>query len=391
MNKINNIIYLDYAATTPLFPEVLETMNCVSRNIFANPSSAHLLGLKAEHCLAESRKELSRMLGVSPSMIYFTSGATESNNWAFETAWAYGQKKGSEMLFCATDHASVRSKADAMKIKGAIPLELMVTEDGLWDMEHLEKILNPKVIFASILWVNNETGVIQKVPELIRSIREKAPKCVIHLDAVQGFAKLPDVRFIPGADLMSVSAHKIGGPKGVAALVVREGFPLTPLIYGGGQESGKRGGTENVAGIAGFAKAAELMFKNRNAHQETVRGLQALFENTLKSLLPESVYRLNGVKTFRSPYISNLSIKEFKGEVLVHALAEKNIFVSTQSACSSRKAKFSPVLQAMNVPKAYLEGTIRVSFFPGVDPQKIIFAAQTLAEWLKRFAPQSFA
>ena len=391
MSEMNNIIYLDYAATTPLFQEVLETMNSVSRDIFANPSSAHLLGLKAEHCLTESRRELSRMMGVSPSMLYFTSGATESNNWAFETAWAYGQKRGREMLYCATDHASVRSKAEAMKAKGAVPLELKVTEDGLWDRDHLEKLLNPQVIFASILWVNNETGVIQKVEELIRCIREKAPKCVIHLDAVQGFGKLPEVHFISGADLMSVSAHKIGGPKGVAAMIVREGFPLTPLIYGGGQESGKRGGTENVAGIAGFAKAAELMFKNRTAHLETVSGLQMLFENTLKSLLPESAYRLNGAEAFRSPYISNLSFKEFKGEVLVHALAEKNIFVSTQSACSSKKAKFSPVLQAMNVPKAYLEGSIRVSFFPGIDPSRVAFAAQTLTESLKQFAPQSFA
>lgn len=391
MKENNNIIYLDYAATTPLFPEVLETMNFVSRDIFANPSSVHLLGLKAENCLSESRKVLSGMLGVSPSMVYFTSGATESNNWAFETAWAYGQKRGREMLYGSTDHASVRSKAEAMKARGAVPLELKVTEDGLWDMEHLEKLLNPQVIFTSLLWVNNETGVIQKVEELIRLIREKAPKCVIHLDAVQGFAKLPDVRFIPGADLMSVSAHKIGGPKGVAAMIMREGFPLTPLIYGGGQEFGKRGGTENVAGIAGFAKAAELMFKNRSAHLENVSGLQTLFETTLKSFLPESAYRLNGAQAFRSPYISNLSIKDFKGEVLVHALAEKNIFVSTQSACSSKKGKFSSVLEAMKIPKAYLEGSIRVSFFPGLDPSRVVSAAQTLASLLKHFSPLSFS
>lgn len=391
MKENNNIIYLDYAATTPLFPEVLEVMNLVSRDIFANPSSSHLLGLNAERCLAKSRQTISGVLGVSPSRVYFTSGATESNNWAFETAWAYGQKRGKEMLYGSTDHASVRSKAESMKARGALPWGVKVTEEGLWDMDHLEKLLNPQVIFASLLWVNNETGVIQKVEELIGRIREKAPKCVIHLDAVQGFAKLPEVRFIAGADLMSVSAHKIGGPKGVAALIVREGFPLTPLIYGGGQESGKRGGTENVAGIAGFAEAAELMFKNRSVHLKNVSGLQTHFENTLKSFLPESVFRINGVKTFRSPYISNLSIKDFKGEVLVHALAEKKIFVSSQSACSSKKAKFSPVLEAMKVPKAYLEGSIRVSFFPGLDPSMVVSSAQTLISLLKQFSPLSFS
>ena len=256
------MIYLDYAATTPLFPEVLETMTRVSRDVFANPSSPHLLGLEAEKVMNASRKILCDFLGVSPSTLYFTGSATEANNWAFEAAWAYGQKRGKEILYASTDHASVRSKAEAMKERGAIPLKLQVTEDGLWDPDHLEEFLNLKPVFASILWVNNETGVIQNVTELVSRIREKSPKCVIHLDAVQGFAKLTEVRFIPGIDLMSVSAHKIGGPKGVAALIAREGFPLSPLIYGGGQESGKRGGTENIAGIAGFARAAEIMFRD---------------------------------------------------------------------------------------------------------------------------------
>jgi cysteine desulfurase len=370
------MLYLDTASTTPLHPAVGILMTKVMIEHYGNPSSLHQIGLDAENLLKQSRKTFESL--IPDAHIFFTSGATEANNWAIESAWMTRSKRGKTILASETSHASVLEKMEAMKARGATVVLLPVQESGILDGQALQSILNEDVIFISLLWVNNETGIIEPVSSLITLIRKKAPHALIHVDAVQGFLKLQKLPGIDEIDFLSISAHKIYGPKGVGALAVNKKMPLVPLIYGGGQEAQKRGGTENVAGICGFAEAAKIFRETRDLNFEKTKKIQEEFEAYILSHL-ENV-RVNGSLESRSPYISSLSIPGIRGEVMVHALTEVGVIVSTGAACSSKKALVSHVLQAMKVPKDFLEGSIRVSFSPDLDLQETLLAAKKIVD-----------
>ncbi len=402
------MLYLDTAATTPLHPSVVALMIKVMSEHYGNPSSLHQIGLEAENLLKQSRQTLLFLTAFQSAQLFFTSGATEANNWAIESAWLSRNKRGKTILTSETAHASVLEKMETMKARGATVIRIPVTKFGILDLQALEKALNEDVIFVSLLWVNNETGVIEPVSTLLTKIRQKAPRALVHVDAVQGFLKLQKPSWINGVDFLSISAHKIYGPKGVGALVVRENLPLHPLIYGGGQEAQKRGGTENVPGICGFAEAAKILWKERESNFEKIKSIQQEFEAYILSNL-ENV-RVNGAAAAstaidhrrsevsasnaaiahhqdegsaipsRSPYISSLSIQGVRGEVMVHALTIAGVIVSTGAACSSKKAPVSHVLQAMKVPKDLLEGSIRVSFSPGLHLDEVLLAAKKIVD-----------
>ena len=376
------MIYFDSAATTRPFPSVIEKMTQALSATFGNPSSLHKLGLDAEMLIREARTHIAQKAGCRSEQLFFTSGATESSNWAIEDAWNSLNKKGNVLIASEADHPSVLSKLESMKKRGADVFLARVNRNGQIDKGHLEKALHEKTIFISILAVNNETGVFQEVGALSEMVRERAPHCRIHLDAVQHFLKLENPVFYRGSDYVSLSAHKIGGPKGCGALVVKKPEALTPLIYGGGQEKGKRGGTENVCGIAGFAEAAGIMHFHLKAHSDKIGRFKSLFEARVQESLTDIC--INGSEAERSPYISNLSIKGIRGEVLVHALTENGVILSTGAACSSKKEIFSSVLKAMNVEKGFLQGSIRISFFPDLEEEEVLKGLEILVKTVEK-------
>jgi cysteine desulfurase len=380
MNK--NIIYLDSAATTRIGYHVLEEMKIMMAENFGNPSSLHRLGLDAEMVIRKARTGLADLLECRSGQIFFTGGATESNNWAVQNAWFSRCKKGNVMIASEADHPSILAKLESMKNAGARIELVKVLKTGLINTAHLENILNDKAIFISLLAVNNETGVIQDMDELVSLIKSKAPNCLVHVDASQSFCKLDEAVFRDEFDSMSVSAHKIGGPKGCGAFVVKNPQNLEPLIYGGGQETGKRGGTENVIGIHGFNVAAMQMHKNISINHKKTGLFKKIFEETSASGLQDVI--INGKETVTSPYISSISIRGIKGEVLVHSLEENGIIISTGAACSSKKEIYSRVLKAMGIERDYLAGSVRVSYFPDLEEPEIVRAAEIFVKTVKK-------
>lgn len=385
MKKQEKLIYLDSAATTRIHPFILENILKHLKNFFGNPSSLHKLGVDTEQIVKTGRNQIADILKVHSSNIFFTSGATESNNWAIESSWISRNKKGTTLLASTTAHPSITKKLESMMEKGASVNFIPVDKNGILKLEVLEKTLNPTVIFFSILWVNNETGVIQPLSKIIPLIRKKAPHCFIHVDGAQAFCKIPDISDIKNVDFFSLNAHKIGGEKGCGALFVKNSSNLIPLMYGGGQEKNKRAGTENVSGIYGFALAAQKMHQSIHENYRQMTIFQQKFESSVKNVFPDA--KINSEHADRSPYISSISLKNIKGEVLVHALAEKNIYISTGSACSSKKEIYSKVLKAMHVSKDYLPGSIRISFFPDLKETEINHAISVLIETVQLLMP----
>ncbi|MBN2145006.1 MAG: cysteine desulfurase [Candidatus Aureabacteria bacterium] len=378
---MSSLIYLDNAATTPVHPLALEKMTRQMEDQFGNPSSLHQLGMQAEQTISHCRKNLSAILSCDPSSFIFTSGATEANNWAVENAWESGKNKGHLLIAEATSHPSILAKLESMKKRGAKTALASVTSSGLIHLEELDKLLSTDVIFFSFTWVNNETGVIQPIKEILSLVRKKCPRCLIHADAVQGFVKLAEIKLIEGLDCLSISAHKIFGPKGTGAFITRKNLPLYPLIHGGGQESGKRGGTENIPGIVGFSEAAKILHREMTAHHTRALELKKLFEKMVLEKI-ENVL-INGGENRRSPYITSLSINQLRGEVLVHALENKGVIISTGSACSSRKKTRSHVLSAMKIPDEFLDGSVRISFTPFHSQEEIETAATIFVKTVK--------
>lgn len=385
MNKDRSspeMIYLDSAATTRMHPEVLERMGSDLARHFANPSSLHRMGLDAENLVNRSRRIAARILEIPFRRVFFTSGATESNNWAIECAWQARRRRGKTLVASRTCHPSVTAKLESMEARGATVRWIPTDGEGRLDGAHLERTLDRDVIFFSLLWINNETGVIQPAEKILSLVRAKSPDALTLVDAVQGFAKFDWVRMPTDADFLSLSAHKIGGPKGSGALCTAKNVPMTPLIHGGGQENRLRGGTENVPGIHGLGIAAALMERNRLHDLKNVECCRDTFETRISGEI--SGARINGKGARRSPYITSLSLKGIRGEVLVHALADRGVICSTGAACSSRvKPSASSVLKAMGVGPNFLEGSVRVSYFSDLEISRIENAADRFVETVR--------
>jgi len=376
-------IYADYAATTPVDSKVLEAMRPYFTERFGNASSLHFWGEEAKKALDESRAIIARALGVKPEEIIFTSGGTESNNLALKGVAFANRKKGKHIVTTAIEHHCVIHACKRLEKQGFSVTYLPVDKEGVVNPKDVEKAIQKDTILVSVMYANNEVGTIQPIKEIAEIC--KRHNVLFHTDAVQAFGKIHlDMKNI---DLLSISSHKIYGPKGVGALYIRKGTEIEPILDGGGHEFGLRSGTENVAGIVGFAKATELIFKNLDKEaKRQIKLRDRLIERVLK--IPNTT--LNGHRTKRLPNNANFRFKFIEGESLILRLSEKGIAASTSSACSSKTLEPSHVLLAMGVPKADAHGSLRITIGKNTTEKDIVYIVKTLkkiVEELRRISP----
>ena len=369
--------YLDNSATTKCSERAKNKMLQTLLADYGNPSSLHMMGVDAERYVKEAQEKIAKTLKAEPKEIIFTSGGTESNNMALiETAMA-NKRAGMHLITTGIEHASVAAPMEYLEEQGFRVTYLPVDKDGIISLEKLKEAVDEETILVSLMMVNNEIGALEPIEEAVRVIKEKNPKTLIHVDAIQAYGKF---RIIPkklGIDLLSVSGHKIHGPKGSGFLYVKDKTKIKPLIYGGGQQKGMRSGTENVPGIAGLGEAAEEIYEN---FEEKVDRMYAL-----KQRFVEGVQKIEGVsvngKTGRdsAPHIVSVSVDGVRSEVMLHTLEDKNIYVSAGSACSSNKPAVSHTLQQIGLRKDLLDSTIRFSFCVDTTEEEIDYALEVLA------------
>ncbi|MBW2279837.1 MAG: cysteine desulfurase [Deltaproteobacteria bacterium] len=350
-------IYLDHNATTPVRPEAVEAMQRVLTLHFGNPSSAHWAGSEARDELESARGQVSSLLGVAPDTVVFTSGATESNNTVLRSAAARFPRHGDRIVTCATEHPAVLDAADDLRERGIGVQLLPVDRDGRLDPARFSDALDDSVLLASIMWVNNETGVIQPVPKLAAIAAERGVP--FHSDAVQALGKLPLSLAALPLDFASFSAHKLGGPKGVGVLYAREGQRFQPLVRGGPQERRRRPGTENVPGIVGFGAACAAAEADLDERSGRLGALRDRLWQAIESKVPDAWQ--NGSVEHRVPHTLNVSFPGADSEALVEALDLEGIAVASGAACASGSTEPSHVLLAMGIPPERSTCAIRMS------------------------------
>lgn len=379
-------IYLDNSATTRTFPQVRETVLQTMAEDYGNPSSLHKKGVEAEQYVRRAKEQIARSLKVSEKEIFFTSGGTESNNLAIlGTAWAH-RRSGQHLITSAVEHPSVLETMKALEEQGFSVTYLPVDAQGRVSPEALQAAMTPETILVSVMAVNNEIGTREPVEELGPLIKERNPQCLFHVDAVQGFGKYRLRPKTAKIDLLSVSAHKIHGPKGIGFLYVRDGVKLHPTLFGGGQQNGLRSGTENVPGIAGLGVAVEEIYRDHEARMDRLYALKA---RLVQGLLQLPEVQVNGPQGREgTPHIVSASFAGVRSEVLLHALEEKGIYVSAGSACSSHHPGVSSTLAAIGLSPKWRDGTLRFSMSMDTTEEEIDMVLQVLAEllpFLRRF------
>jgi len=355
---VNLECYLDNAATTPMFPDVASECLPLLTERFGNPSSMHGVGMDARRALAQARERLARLFGLPPQAVIFTSGGTESDNLALRGAFASPRLKGERLLISAIEHPAVMRTADALARQGVKVERIPVTRQGFVDVPAFESMLDREVRVVSCMALNNELGTIQPLEEMGRLLKRTVPGAVFHVDAVQGLAKMPIPWRGAQIDLLSFSAHKVHGPKGVGALVRCKPIPLEPWIEGGGQEGGLRSGTENVFGAVAFSLAAERSLGLAQAQAaERVRYAAQWYEE---------LERHARVRVFRSerasPFIIQFSLPPIPGEVILTHLEQEGLMASAGSACSTQNPEPSHVLTAAGFSEQDALSSIRISF-----------------------------
>ena len=354
------MIYLDNSATTRVHEEVVVAMNEYHLNYYGNPSSLHRMGLDAEKAINKARKQVADFLMVEEKSLFFTSGGTEGNNLAITSAINKNKRLGKQIITSTIEHPSVLEVFKNYENIGYEVVYIRVNEDGFLDLEQLESEINEETILVSLMKVNNEVGSIQDTKKIAEVIRKKAPHCIFHSDCVQAVGKVPVNPVKEGMDILTLSGHKFHGPKGIGAIYVNKNLALKPILLGGGQEKGFRSGTENVPAIVGLGVATQNLY-------DSMKNIDRMYKLKSKAieLLQENIegIRLNSKDNENyAPHLLNISIRNVKSEILLHVLGKKDIFVSSGSACSSRKQSQSHVLQAMHLPKEYIDGALRLSF-----------------------------
>ena len=351
------MIYFDNSATTKPYKEVLDSFVTVSSEYFGNPSSLHRIGGQAEKLLSQARDQLAKLLKVKPSEIYFTSGGTESNNMAIKGAALTNRNKGRHIITSSVEHASVMAVMDQLTGEGFDITYLPVDQDGRVSVTEVEKAIRKETILVSIMQVNNEVGTIQPISE-IGEMLKKYPTILFHVDSVQAIGKVPLDLNRNRVDFCSLSAHKFHGLKGTGILFVREGVRLTPLLSGGNQERKLRSGTENVAGFVAMAKALRMTMGKSELGLANMKKIQSSLRKGLNEIEGVKIHTpLEGA----APHILNFSLEGIKSEVFLHALETDGVFVSTTSACSSKKKSPSKTLLAMGVSEEVADSSIRIS------------------------------
>lgn len=363
-------IYFDNGATTKVEKPVADVMYDVMTSSYGNPSSLHSKGLEAEHIVKNSRKIIAEKIKCNLDEIIFTASGSEANNLAILGTADLFRFKG-EIITSKTEHKCILECMKRLENLGFKVHYLDVDENGIVNTSQLEELINDKTQLVSIMHVNNECGSIQPIKEIYSIIKTKNPNALFHTDNIQGFCKI-DIN-AECCDMMSISAHKVHGPKGIGALYVKKGIRLSPVIYGGGQEKGLRGGTENVPAIAGFGKAVELYDANYN--------LINIKKHIIKRVTSEipGIY-INGDVETSSPYILNIAMIGLRSEIILHSLEQRGIYVSSGSACSSNKPSPSHVLLAMGYNAERVDSSIRISFNNGNTMEEADAFCDTLAD-----------
>ena len=378
-----NPIYLDWAATALPDPDIQEQAQRIAREFYANPSALHGPGREAEKTLSNCRRRMADLLGCEPAELLFTSGATEANNMVLFSL--LHKKQDRRILISGIEHASIYEPAQTLRQMGFEVVQVGADRTGRIDPERIRGALDERTVAVAVMLVNNETGRIQPIREIARVVRDHEMRCgkkvLVHTDAVQALGKIPLHPHLLGVDSAALSAHKIGGPRGVGALYVRGGRVQQFLFSGGGQEYGMRPGTENLPGICGFVSAAEkavaAVEENHGRAEAAMKSLIGELERLPEvSTIPEA--RAGGGSGDYSPYILNLSIPPLPGEVLVRILEEEGFIVSTGSACSSKKKDRFRVLENMGVSRRMASSALRVSTGPGVGRAELTALAKTL-------------
>lgn len=380
--------YFDNSATTKCSEQVKEIMVRAFMEDYGNPSSLHRKGMEAEAYIRTARERISRTLKVSEKELIFTSGGTEADNLAIIGAAMANRRQGSHLITTRIEHPAVSGPMGFLEEQGCSVTWLSVDSQGRISLEELANAIRPDTVLVSMMYVNNEIGTVEPVEEAARIIREKNPAALFHVDAIQAYGKFVIHPKKIGIDLMSVSGHKIHGPKGAGFLFVKEKTKLKPILFGGGHQWGLRSGTENVPGIAGLGQAALEAYEEFPKKQAHLCRLRSLFLEGISELAGA---RVNGAAgafaedpagTSAAPHIVSVSFDKVRSEVLLHALEERGIYVSAGSACSSNKPAVSETLKAIGLKGQQLSSTVRFSFSVFNKEEEIVYCIQTLKELL---------
>lgn len=378
------MLYLDYCATAPPHPDVAETVKEIMTRHFGNPSSIHRIGIEAERLLNKSREVISRALQVKPGEIIFTSGGSESNNLGIKGAALAYRHRGNHLITSEIEHASVYESFKQLERMGFRVTFLPVDSSGAVDPEEVKRSLSEDTILVSLMHVNNEVGRIQPVREVGMLLREY-PRILFHVDAVQSIGKLDITPGTLGVDLLSVAAHKIQGPRGTGFLYRREGIELEPLIVGGGQEFGLRSGTESVPLLVGMAKAVRLAVDGRKENSRRMYNLRKHLTDRLATF-PGLTISGSEIPVNMAPQLVHFTLEGVRAEVMVHALEEQGICISTRSACASGSVSPSRVLLAMGLDRTRSGNGLRVSYSADQTIQDMERFAVAFGQAMKRVA-----
>jgi cysteine desulfurase len=378
-------IYLDYNATTPVAPEVLAAMLPYFSEEYGNASSIHTFGQRARNAVEEARESVARLLGARPAEIMFSSGGTESNNHAIFGVVGAVSGGRKHVITSAIEHSAVLDPCKALEERGVAVTVLPVDHDGIVNPEDVRRAIRPETVLITIMLANNELGTIEPIEEIAKIAAESAVP--LHTDAVQAAGKVPiDVKKL-GVHLLSISAHKLYGPKGIGALYVRKGTRLEPLMYGGHSERDRRPGTEDVSSIAGLGKAADLALTRMIEENQRIATLRDRLEQGLLKRIPHA--RVNGSLTQRTPNTTNLTLPFIEGEAMVIALDLKGVACSTGAACSSGAVEPSHVLTAIGLAPEDARATLRLSLGHQTTDEEIDFALETIPPVIDRLRQMS--
>lgn len=372
--------YLDNSATTKVFPEVVELMSKIMLEDYGNTSSMHLKGVESEQYVKEAKEIIAKILKVNGKEIFFTSGGTESDNLAIIGTSIANYRAGKHIITTKIEHSAVLKTMQHLEQQGFSITYLPVDKYGVVRVEDVKKALRKDTILVSIMHVNNEIGSVQPIEEIGVYLKRVNPHIVFHVDGVQSFGKKAIYPKKMKVDLVSVSGHKIHGPKGVGFLYVDEKVKIRPIIFGGGQQKGLRSGTENVPGVAGMALAAEMIYAKMKKEVEELYHIRECFIQGLAKIDGVVVNGKSGMES--APHIVSASFKGIKSEVLLHALEEKGIYVSAGSACAAQNKNASATLQAIGIEKNMLESTLRFSFSIFTTIEEIDYTLQVMYDMM---------
>ena len=373
-------VYLDYSATTPVKKEVLDEMIPYFTEHYGNPSSLYSIAQESKEALELARKRVAKLINADTSEVFFTAGGSESDNWALEGVVDALKDKGNHIITTKIEHHAILHTAEFLEKHGIDVTYVGIGEDGRVDPAEIEAAITDKTVLISVMYVNNEIGTIQPIKEI--SDIAKKHSITFHTDAVQALGNVHiDVKE-QGIDLMSMSSHKIYGPKGIGAMYIKRGTKISNLIHGGAQESKKRAGTENLPGIVGFGKAAELAYEHLDEHINKVSELRNYFIDQVTSKIPYT--KVNGSMEYRHPGNANISFEFIEGESMLILLDMNGIAVSTGSACSSKSLTPSHVLSALGIPVENIHGTLRFTIGDFTTKEDVDYVVEKLVEIVEK-------